>query len=110
MTDNIRAEALAGPWQAVLADRYGNVYPSVAAALEEAEDPDEEVLISVVRGTATPTDRGGDLHAPGTHHSGDVVFEIEAYLEDDDPSVGAEARFAQAEAMAAGLNAAGGAR
>jgi hypothetical protein len=110
MTDTIRAEALVGPWQVVLADRHGNVYADVATALAEVEDQDDPVTISVVRGTAVPERLGGDLFAPGSHHTGDVAYEIEAYLEDPhDSTIGADARLAQAEAMAAGLNAAGGA-
>jgi hypothetical protein len=108
MTNDSRAGALAGPWRAVLADLNGDVYASVAAAPEGVEDQDEPVTISVVRGTALPVDRGGDLCAPGTYHSGDVAYELDGVdLEDDDPSVGADARFIQAEAMSAGLNAAG---
>ncbi|MFC7276250.1 hypothetical protein ACFQS1_19835 [Paractinoplanes rhizophilus] len=45
---------------------------------------------------------------PGSYQSGDVAYELDdVWLVDpDDPSVGAEARFIQAKAMAAGLNAA----
>lgn len=98
------AEHLRGPWMAVLSDTDGTVYPTVAAAIENLGE-EEEVEIAVVRGTAAPTDG----ERPGRHACGDAAYEIECYLIDpDDPSVGAEARYAQAQAMAAGLNAAAG--
>ncbi|GAA2623857.1 hypothetical protein GCM10010399_63930 [Dactylosporangium fulvum] len=110
-TDELRAEALAGPWQAVLADRYGYAYQDVTDARKNIADPDDEVRITIVRGTALPNNRSGDeLRLPGSYQSGDQIFEIDAYLEDEDPSIGAEVRFEQAKAMAAGLNAAAGAR
>jgi hypothetical protein len=105
-------EHLRGPWSAFLADRHGFVYESMDDARENVEDPYEEVTITVVRGTAMPNDRSGcRLRLPGSHHCGDKAYELDdVYLDDpDDPSVGAEARFEQAKAMAAGLNAAGGA-
>lgn len=102
-------EHLTGPWHAYLADRDGFVYESVADALENAEDTEDEFQITVVRGTALPNDRSGcRLRLPGSNHCGDRAYEIDdVYLEDpDDPTVGAEARLLQAQAMAAGLNAA----
>jgi hypothetical protein len=95
---------LRGPWQAVISAR-GDAYDGVRTALIELGE-EGEVDISVRRGSAAPDD--GCL--PGSYHTGDVAYELEyVYLVDpDDPSVGAEARFAQAQAMAAGLNAAGG--
>jgi hypothetical protein len=109
LTDIQRAEALAGPWLAVLADRWGYVYDSVDDARANVEDPDDEVKVTVVRGTAVPNDRDGlRLRLPGSCHSGDVAYELDdVYLDDpDDPSIGAEVRLEQAQAMAAGLNAA----
>jgi hypothetical protein len=105
------SEHLRGPWLAVLADNHGFVYPTVEEAIESLGE-EEEVQISVVRGTALPNDRNwttGVLERlPGSHHSGDVACEIDAYLVDpDDESIGARARYEQAKAMAAGLNAAG---
>jgi hypothetical protein len=110
MTDQIN-EHLRGPWVAVLTDRSGFVYESVAVAVEDlGEDYDEEVEISVRRGSAAPADRFGNLRTPGSYSTGDLAYETEAYLVDPgDASVGAEARYVQAQAMAAGLNAAGGA-
>lgn len=109
---NATAEALRGPWLAVLADRDGFVYPTFAEAMENL-DEDEEMMIAVVRDSAMPTD-GGDpeqLRMAGTYNAGDLIFEVDAYLIDpDDESLGAEARYAQAQAMADGLNAAGGAK
>jgi hypothetical protein len=105
------AEHLRGPWQAFIADRDGFVYDSVADALENIDDPDDEIRITVVRGSARPNDRSGDrLRLPGSSFCGDKAYELDdVYLADDDESVSATARFAQALAMAAGLNAAGGA-
>lgn len=103
---------LQGPWTAVLTDLTGFVYTSVADARDNVEDPDEQVSIAIVRGSALPDDRSGcRLRLPGSYHSGDMAYEMDdVYLDDpDDESVGAEARYAQAQAMAAGLNAAGGA-
>lgn len=110
MDDDVRAKALAGPWLAVLSDRYGFVYDCVEDARESAEDG--EVSISVVRDSAMPSDRGGTtgvlLRLPGSYHSGDKAYELDdVYLDDpDDQSIAAAARFEQAKAMAAGLNAA----
>lgn len=105
--DQLRTDALRGPWQAVLSDRYGFVYTDADDARENAEDEDEELTVSVVRGTAAPADRGGcRMRLPGSNQCGDEAYAIEAFLDDDDPSVGAEVRLIQAQAMAAGLNAA----
>lgn len=106
------SEHLRGPWKAVLATTDGFVYPSVAEAIETLGE-EEEVQISVVRGSAAPNDRNGTtgvLHRlPGTVHAGDVAYEVDAYLVDpDDESLGAHARYEQAKAMAAGLNATAG--
>lgn len=105
--DQVKRHALQGPWQAVLADSYGFVYESVADAQENADDPDDEFTITVVRGGALPhNDSGCRPRLPGSYHSGDKAYELDdVYLDDpDDPSIAAEARFAQAQAMAAGLN------
>jgi hypothetical protein len=111
MTEKIIEEALRGPWVAVLADRWGFVYESVADARENTEDPDEEHKVTIVRGSALPNDRSGCRpRLPGSNLCGDRVFELDdVYLDGDgDDSTGAEARYAQAVAMAAGLNAASG--
>lgn len=111
MTDHLQ-----GPWAAVIADRDGFVYNSVDDVRENAEDPEDEYTIAVVRGSAVPTDRNGTtgcrLRLPGSAFCGDKAYEIEnIYLDGDgDETTGLEARWAQAQAMAAGLNAAGGAR
>lgn len=108
MTDDITREALRGPWQAILTAGT-DTWDNYADALEDfGSDYDEEVEISVVRGTAAPEEGGRAARSP---HSGDVAYVVECYLvDDDDPSCGAEARMAQAVAMAAGLNAAATAR
>lgn len=101
-----------GPWIAALADRDGFVYPTVKDAIE-ALGEDEEVRITVVRGSAVPTDRNGTtgvlLRLPGSYFAGDIGYETDAYLVDpDDESLGAHARYEQAKAMVAGLNTARG--
>jgi hypothetical protein len=104
-------EHLHGPWVAVLADRHGFAYESFAEALEDlGAEHDEEMRISVRRGTAAPIWRYGNLRNPGSYSSGDLAYELDDVLliEPDDASIGAEARYAQAQAMAAGLNAASG--
>ncbi|MFI6228569.1 hypothetical protein ACIBCR_14810 [Micromonospora echinospora] len=100
--DNI----LRGPWVAYLADEDGFVYQSIADAIEDLGD-EEEVRIGVARGSAAPTERDGGLRLPGSYRSGDKVFEIETYIDGEgDDSQTAQARYAQALAMAAGLNSA----
>lgn len=93
------SEHLRGPWVAVLSERYGTVYDSV-----EDADEGEELEVSVVRGSAAP--RAGQM--PGSYQSGDVAlcWEDLSVDGDADSSTGAAARFEQAKAMAAGLNAA----
>lgn len=103
-------EHLRGPWLAVLANR-GDVYPTFEMAAEMLPD-DAEMTISVVRGTALPVDNedaDGMRTASSckSYNVGDEIFEIDAWLIDpDDAGCGAEARYAQAQAMADGLNAA----
>lgn len=91
-------------WVAVLADMNGFTYATVAEAIEALGEEDEveiRVEIRIVRGTAAPHE--GRL--PGSYQSGDLAAETYSYLVDpDDASVGAEVRYAQAQAMAAGLN------
>lgn len=97
-------EHLRGPWQAVIS-HAGDAYDGVRTARIEL-GATGEVDISVRRGTAAPDDG----YLPGTYRPGDIAYEIEDVLitDRDDPSVAADARYAQAVAMAAGLNAAGG--
>lgn len=99
----ISAEALAGPWQAVLADRFGEVM-TIDEFDEWQVDPDD-VKVVIVRGTAVPTDRHdtGELRLPGSWRSDDRLVEFDDFEEPEE----VEARWAQAQAMAAGLNAAG---
>lgn len=100
------AEHLRGPWLAMLEDRDGAVYPTWEMARKELDDG-VEMTISIVRDTAMPFD-GGDpenLRLPGSYNAGDIAHETDAYLvDDDDPSLGAEAQYARAQAMADGLN------
>lgn len=108
---DIAAEALRGPWQAVLLDSYGYVL-STDEFQEDGTDPDE-VRIVIVRGTAAPVPDGGDtasLRMPGTYSGGDLLVEFEG--SDFEGETEEEAmrsvlsRLVQAQAMAAGLNAA----
>lgn len=105
---DVNNEHLRGPWVAVISCS-GESYNDLRTARIEL-GLDGDVDISVRRGTALPRE-DDDGYLPGSYRSGDVAYEIEnVYLVDDgDPSVAAEARYAQAQAMAAGLNAAGGA-
>lgn len=102
---------LRGPWVAVLADDDGDVYATFDDAVTElGPDWSTEMTIRVVRGTALPTEGLTDeaLRLPGSYSTGDVVLDLDdVWLVDpDDDSIGAEARYLQAQAMAAGLNAA----
>jgi hypothetical protein len=90
---------LTGPWKAVLA------YESYAIDSLDKVDPEDEVSISIRRDSALPSDDGT---LPGTYNSGDIIELWDGlYVEDGNPSTEAPARWAQAQAMAAGLNAAG---
>lgn len=96
--------AIAGPWRAVLADIDDRtVYDSVEAARAEL-GYDGEVMVAVVRGTAMPQEIAGRLYRPGVYDAGDLAYEVDGYVVDADASLGAAARYAQARAMAAGLN------
>ncbi|WP_433731087.1 hypothetical protein ACQP2Y_21785 [Actinoplanes sp. CA-051413] len=83
---------LTGPWTAFLSEPDGYVIDSLA----DAESG--EVEISIRRGTALPDDEG---HLPGSYRGDDLIEIFEDYIEE-----GAVARWAQAQAMASGLNAA----
>jgi hypothetical protein len=104
---------LKGPWRAVLSDDHGYVYPSVERAIEECGE-EEWAEISIRRASALPTPEDDDpeavLRLPGSYAAGDCIFELNLYFGDDgDRSTGCFVRYEQAKAMAAGLNAAGGA-
>jgi hypothetical protein len=95
MSDVEISEALRGPWVAVLADHYGFL-------LEPEEiTEDDEVEVSVVRDTAVPVGN----RCPGSHRSGDVLFEHDGYwVDEDDDSISLRTRWEQAQAVAAALN------
>lgn len=103
MTTN--QDHLRGPWKAVIAHR-GESYDGIRTARIELGHRGE-VDISVRRGSALPHE-DDDGYLPSSYATGDVAYELDdvELIDDGDPSVGAEARFAQAQAMAAGLNAA----
>lgn len=106
MTDN---QNTSSPWVAYLASLDGFVYQSVDDAADDLGN-EEEVRIGVARGSAAPKERDGGLRLPGTYRAGDQAFEFETYTDDGygDESQSAATRYAQAQAMAAGLNAAAG--
>lgn len=102
MNAGLRPEALAGRWEAVIADTYGWV-----TSLDEVARGDDaagEFRIAIVRGSAAPTgpDVDGMRRLPGSYKGDDHLVEWLG-LEDYDEIT---ARWVQAEAMAAGLNAA----
>ncbi len=99
-TTTIQAEALRGPWQAVLSNR-GDVLPE--SELSYLED-DDEVDISIRRGSALP-DGAGSL--PGTYYGADLIRLWEdLYVGDRVDDDGVDACWVRAKAMSAGLNAA----
>lgn len=102
MTDN----ATPGLWTAIIADGpIGKVYPTLTAAAEDL-NPDAEAVIAIVRDTAAPIHRDGELCRPEECRPADIAHEENAYLADDDnPELSAAIRYAQAQRMAAGLNA-----
>lgn len=87
---------LTGPWMAVLSDSDGYTADSFA------DIEGDEVHISIRCGTALPDEEG---KLPGTYNSDDLIEVFEDYIEE-----GARSRWVQAQAMAAGLNTAGGAK
>jgi len=97
----LRAEALAGPFEAVIADRYGDVIP--LDDLRSADDPDE-LEVTIRRRSALPFSNGEERRLSGVTAGGDIVAEWSGFEEHDE----VEACWIRAEAMAAGLNAAAG--
>ncbi|GGM26643.1 hypothetical protein GCM10011608_09350 [Micromonospora sonchi] len=97
------------PWVAYLASVDGWVYQSAEDAADDLGG-DGEVRIGVARGTCAPIEDDGGLRLPdGVHMAGDQVFELELYIDGEgNEAESAAVRFAQAKAMAAGLNAAAG--
>lgn len=107
-------------WQAVIADNYGYIFaathlrwpdgrlhPSSETTTATVRESDcREVTVSIVRGAAAPIGGdGGWNRLPGTYRSGDVAHTEDIELDHgDDDSVSLETRWAQAQAMAAGLN------
>jgi hypothetical protein len=50
------SDFLRGPWMAVLTDQHGYVFTSFDVAREETTDDSEEFRVSIVRGTAMPSE------------------------------------------------------
>ncbi|GGM52558.1 hypothetical protein ACFFX1_55515 [Dactylosporangium sucinum] len=103
ITDEQRTAALTGPWQAILSD-HGEVL-NIAEVREYDVESLYDMRISIVRGSALPTQAHPDdpQQMPPSSDGGDIVIEWEYFEEYDE----IETRWVQAEAMAAGLNAAG---
>ena len=98
-TSDTATGALRGPWLAVLSF-HGDVLPE--GELSYLDD-DEEVDISIRRGPALP-DAAGSL--PRTYYAADEIRLWEdLHVGDRIDDHGIDARWAQAQAMAAGLNA-----
>lgn len=94
-------EALDGPWLAYLSDADGFVIASPVDADNDGAEP-EDLRIQVVRRSALPAEDVGDLRMPGTWASPDRIVEWDDFDDWDE----VKARWVQAQAMAAGLNAA----
>ncbi|MEV5819238.1 hypothetical protein AB0L22_08695 [Micromonospora haikouensis] len=105
MTDNNSTDTPTSPWVAYLASPDGWVYSSADDAAADL-GPEEEVRIGIARGTAAPIEEDGGLRLPtGSYTAGDQAFEFETYIDGEgDESQSAATRYAQAVAMAAGLN------
>ncbi len=108
--------ALRGPWHAYIAELEGFVYPDMSDLRENCEefgDPEAAFEVVIVRGSAMPKPAGCRDRLPGSHTAADKAFKADnLYLDDDitgevDESESVSAIFARAQAMAAGLNAAG---
>jgi hypothetical protein len=89
---------LRGPWTAVLSSG-GDILPSIA----DVTSDDETFDICFTRGSATPIEEDGVLDW-SRGYSGDDVIDLWEDIEPED----LERCWVQAQAMAAGLNAAGG--
>ncbi|MEV1013720.1 hypothetical protein AB0I89_23505 [Micromonospora sp. NPDC049801] len=100
-------ESSNNPWVAYLASADGWVYQSAEDAAEDLGS-DAEVRVGVARGTCAPVEDDGALRLQGgTYLAGDQVFELELYIDGEgNEAESAATRYAQAQAMAAGLNAA----
>jgi hypothetical protein len=95
--EKIHAEALAGPWVAVLAARDGWL-----VVVDDEEDDPKDVQIVIVRRSAAPVDHYGTDRLPGSYASPDHLVRFD----DFEDWVEVRTRWVQAQAMVAGLNAA----
>lgn len=98
MTDLI-ADALTGPWHAVLVDETGYVW---TADELKPDDLERGFAIVIVRGSSSPSepDEDGIQHLEGIEHPEDCAAEWSDF--DDLDTL--RRRWAQAQAMADGLN------
>lgn len=91
---------LRGPWVAAM---YGS---DGFCETDPADLMDSFATVAVVRGSAAPTERDGGLRMPGVYAPGDVLYEVDDDIDDDDDAgTGLGARWEQAQAVAAALNA-----
>ena len=95
---------LTAPWRAVLADDLG----FVLVGLDHLDPGCGEVTISIRRASALPIARDAEeSELPASARPGDVIALWDHVdVDGGDPSTDAAARWAQAQAMADGLNAA----
>lgn len=100
--EELRAEALRGPWVATLTEPDGFVLDLDLDDME-AHDYHDYLEISVVRGTATPTVRDGGMRLPGTCDPADVLYRVDDFEDKDDVLRCWE----RAQAVAEALNALG---
>ena len=98
-TEEIRVEALSGPWEAVLTNYEGWV-----VALDDLDDDGPyDMRVSIVRRSAAPVgdqDADGYRRLPGSYASEDHLVEWCDFEERYE----VEARWVQAQAMVVGLN------
>lgn len=93
---------LADVWRACLADGYGWVL-----VIDDVDaDLVSDVAIYIVRRTAAPATDGDGQRMPGSYNSEDLLISLEDFDTGGDELEVLRERWAQAQAMAAGLNAA----
>lgn len=107
----MNTEHLVGPWRAVLADDQNYIYPDLETAIDSLGIDDTEMSVAIVRaGILLPAlaEPGGLPRLPEWPQPVDVAYQANCYLvaESEDEPLNADRLYVQAQAMAAGLNAA----
>lgn len=105
MSDHLR-----GPWKAVITDESRTVaWFDLEGATAKATFADDVFIVAIVRDSGLPAGDGPAFTPQPAWFEADMAHEIECPLIDDaDERLSLKSRWAQAQAMAAGLNAAGG--